>query len=229
MGNSFNLITEKYIGKPTNVGFEVYLDSAPKDWKQILQDTFLPFAISPYHDKDINDDGTPKKPHYHCIICWPGPTTAKRVLALIRDELHQPYPEDLLTVPGYYEYFWHKNNPEKYQYDPDLIESYNGFDPAKYDRMSESEKDRISCRIERFIDIYQITEYRTCCYLLRECHKHVEYNFLRHNSIHFKAYIQSFRNSHNNMDNEQVDHYEHVVLPKLAADILTDDLFSQGL
>lgn len=227
--SNFNLITETYSGKPTNIAFEVYLDSAPENWLQILRDTYLPLAISPLHDKDINDDGTPKKPHYHGIICWSGPTTPRRVLALIKDELHCPYPQDLLSVVGYYQYFWHKNNPEKYQYDPDLIQSFNGFDPAKFDKMSESEKDRIACRIERFIDIYRVIEYRTLCYLLRETNKHVEYNFVRHNSIHFKAYITSFRNSHSGMDSDAIDHYETVQLPKLAADILEDNLFAQGL
>lgn len=228
MPNGFNLITENYKGKPTNIAFEVFLDSAPYDWIERCKDTFLPFAISPLHDKDINDDGTLKKPHYHCILCWPGPTTSKRVLSFIRDELHQPYPQDLLSVVGYYEYFYHKNNPEKYQYDPDLIQTYNGFDPSKYDRMSESEKDRMSIRIERFIDIYRITEYRQACYLLRECNKHAEYNFLRHNSLHFKTYISSLRAFWSGCDSEKIN-YKEKENEKLVNDILEDDLFSQGL
>ena len=49
--------------------FLIYPESAPKDWKDILQQTFLPVAISPLHDKDLNADGEKKKPHYHIIVC----------------------------------------------------------------------------------------------------------------------------------------------------------------
>ena len=37
--------------------FVLYPESAPSDWKDILQSTGLVCAISPYHDKDINPDG----------------------------------------------------------------------------------------------------------------------------------------------------------------------------
>ena len=55
--------------------FVLYLESAPENWKEILQLKGIPFCISPYHDKDLNADYTPKKPHYHIILCFKGPTT----------------------------------------------------------------------------------------------------------------------------------------------------------
>lgn len=224
MGKSPFLITENYQGKPQNIAFEVYPESAPEDWIQIVADLYCPFAISPLHDKDVNENGELKKPHYHCILCWPGPTTPKKLLSIIRDTLHQPYPEDLGSVAGYYAYFTHRNNPEKYQYDPDLIQTFNGFDVTKYDKISETEKDRIAMRIEKFIDLYRITEYRDACFLLRECNKHQEYNFLRHNSIHFKTYITSLRSSWSGLDNAGVDFHENNIR-KLVSDIIEDGFF----
>ncbi len=53
----------------------VYPDSAPSNWRELVQETFLEAYISPLHDKDKNPDGTPKKPHYHVVLAWSGPTT----------------------------------------------------------------------------------------------------------------------------------------------------------
>ena len=52
MANPF-LITENFKGKPTNIFAEVYPDSAPEDWLEILRDLKIPFCVSPLHYKDI--------------------------------------------------------------------------------------------------------------------------------------------------------------------------------
>lgn len=113
--------------KKRNWSFLVYLDSCPDDWIDILQLKGLPFAISPLHDKDINPDGTPKKPHYHVILVFGAPTTFNNVKS-ITDELNQPIPIPLESVRGMYRYFTHKDNPEKYQYDEKYIRLFNAFD-----------------------------------------------------------------------------------------------------
>ena len=46
----------------------------------------------------------------------------------IMKELNQPIAIPLESVRGYYRYFTHKDNPEKFQYDDKKIELYNGFD-----------------------------------------------------------------------------------------------------
>ena len=46
-------------------GGVIYPESLPENWLEILQNSGLQIAISPLHDKDINPDGTIKKPHYH--------------------------------------------------------------------------------------------------------------------------------------------------------------------
>jgi hypothetical protein len=79
------------------------------------------------HDKDLNPTGEVKKPHYHIILCFPGPVTDKTVGDLMK-ELNSPIPIALESVRGYYRYFTHKDNPEKYQYNDTDIELFNGFD-----------------------------------------------------------------------------------------------------
>ena len=46
-----------------------YLDSSSiSDISESLNSHFIPAVISPLHCKDINDDGSPKKPHFHILI-----------------------------------------------------------------------------------------------------------------------------------------------------------------
>lgn len=113
--------------KKRNWAFVLYTESAPEDWKEILKLKGITFAVSPLHDKDINPTGESKKAHYHIILCYGSPTTYNNVKS-ITDELNQPIPIPLESVRGYYRYFTHLDNPEKYQYNPNEIELFNGFD-----------------------------------------------------------------------------------------------------
>lgn len=114
--------------KKRNWGAVIYPESAPKDWIEILTLKGLSFAVSPLHDKDINPTGEEKKAHYHIILCFPGPTTDKTVNDIIVKELGQPIAIPLESVRGYYRYFTHKDNPEKYQYKSNEIQLFNAFD-----------------------------------------------------------------------------------------------------
>lgn len=116
--------------KKRNWGAIIYPESAPIDWKEILKLKGITFAVSPLHDKDIDEGGNGKKlkkPHYHIIMSFTGPTTDKTVNDILK-ELNQPIAIPLESVRGYYRYFTHKDNAEKYQYNENEIELYNGFD-----------------------------------------------------------------------------------------------------
>ena len=112
--------------KKRNWAFVAYPESLPTDWKEQLQATGLQVAISPLHDRDVDPTGELKKPHYHVILCYAGPTSYNVVKGLT-DSLKGPIPQPLEQVRGYYRYFTHMDNPEKYQYSPDTIETINGF------------------------------------------------------------------------------------------------------
>lgn len=49
--------------------FETYPESSDiEQVKTALDSAGWDFEISPLHDKDVKEDGTPKKPHYHIIV-----------------------------------------------------------------------------------------------------------------------------------------------------------------
>lgn len=113
--------------KKRNWGAVIYPESAPEDWKDILTLKGISWACSPLHDKDVNPTGEKKKEHYHIILCFGSPTTFNNVKSIL-EELNCPIPIPLESVRGYYRYFIHKDNPEKYQYNEKEIETYNAFD-----------------------------------------------------------------------------------------------------
>lgn len=114
--------------KKRNWSFIAYPESLPKNWKDIIAQTGLPFAISPLHDKDLDKDGNIKKPHYHVILCYDGPTTYKNVCSLVCDQLGQPRPQVVESVRGYYHYFTHIDELDKATYNEEAIQTFNCFD-----------------------------------------------------------------------------------------------------
>lgn len=95
--------------------FMLYLDSAPDNWIDILNSLHTPVVISPFHDKDINPDGTPKKPHYHILLLFDGNKSYSQVYSFVK-KLNSPIPQLVENTKGMVRYFIHIDNPEKYQY-----------------------------------------------------------------------------------------------------------------
>lgn len=171
-----------------------YPESLPNNWQEILTNTGLEIAISPLHDKDINADGSEKKPHYHVILVYQNPTTFKNVQENICDVLHCPIPQPLESVKGYYRYLTHQDNPEKYQYNSNEIITLNGFDSSNYTNLSLNEITLYLNKITDFIEDLQITEYRDLILLLK---KDEELRFLLpialNKTIVLNAYIKSLK------------------------------------
>lgn len=144
--------------KKRNWGAVIYPESAPEDWKENLKLKGITFAVSPLHDKDITDEVSKecKKPHYHIIMCFANPTTADNINRILK-ELNQPIGIPLESVRGYYRYFTHKDNPEKYQYNESEIELYNGFDVC--DILNSSEVFQSLKEIQMLIIEHEILEY----------------------------------------------------------------------
>lgn len=137
----------------------LYPESLPKNWKDILQQTGLQCSISPLHDKDLNPDGEPKKPHYHVILCYQGPTSFNVVQKLTKDTLNGTIPQALEQVRGMYRYFTHKDNPEKAQYDEKDIKFINGFNIRDFVELTSSEITELKKKVMSLIREHNLDEY----------------------------------------------------------------------
>lgn len=178
--------------KKRNWAFILYLDSAPSNWRDILQETGCMFAISPYHDKDINADGSPKKPHYHIIVCYDGPTSYN-VIKRITDSVNATIPQPLEQIRGYYRYFTHKDNPEKYQYSESDISTINGFNINNYIELSYTEVSNILLQLQYLIRDKKFLEYSDLLDYLVDNDLKEFWDVARNHTLLLDKYISSRR------------------------------------
>ena len=178
--------------KKRNWAFVLYPESAPENWKDLLQETGLLVAISPLHDKDLNPTGELKKSHYHIILCFDGPTTYNNVKT-ITDRLNSPIPQPLEQIRGYYRYFTHMDNPEKYQYDDKDITTINGFDINNYIELSYTEVSKYLMQLQYLIREKHILEYADLLDLLADTDCKELWDVARNHTILLDRYISSRR------------------------------------
>ena len=93
--------------------FIVYPESAPDNWRELLDDTHLRWIESPLHDKDVNEDGEIKKAHWHILLSFDGPVTVKAVEKIV-DKFNCPDPRKVGSGKGLVRYMIHKDNPENF-------------------------------------------------------------------------------------------------------------------
>lgn len=147
-----------------NWNFILYPESAPENWREIIDETHIEWVESPLHDKDVNPDDEPKKSHYHVTLLFPSNKSYEQVKELT-DSLNSPIPIKCQSVKGSIRYMAHKDNPEKYQYNWSDIVCHGGADlaslcaPTATERL-QIQKDIIAyIREKDIIEFNQITDY----------------------------------------------------------------------
>lgn len=77
------------------------------------------------HDLDLNPDGlTFKEPHYHVIVCLRNARTFSSI-SKCSQGIQNIFVEPCINLASSFAYLTHKNDPDKFPYLPDLIESNN--------------------------------------------------------------------------------------------------------
>lgn len=110
-----------------NYATVVYKDSAPENWQEIISELKIPVFISPYHDKDVNPTGEPKKPHWHVLFLFDGKKSVSQVEEII-NKFGGVGVEIVESSRGYARYLCHLDNPEKVQYKVNDVKSFGGAD-----------------------------------------------------------------------------------------------------
>lgn len=171
----------------------VYPESIKENWKEILQQTGLQIGISPLHEKDINANGEQKKPHYHIMLCFNGPTTYKRV-EKITSEIGATIPKRVISPIGMVRYFTHKDNPEKAQYNEEDIKGINGFDYKEIDGLTASMEIEYKKQIINLIRNVKIKEYQELVDYTIDNKLTDMFKLVSQNTIFFNHYLTSKRN-----------------------------------
>lgn len=150
-------MSEKII-KGRDWAFMVYPESAPENWREILDETRMRWIESPLHDRDINPDGTPKKTHWHVMLSADGPITLKAINKII-EPLNTPAPQKVGSGRGMIRYFIHLDNPEKAQYSKDELVGHCGADVDSYFELTKTSKMAVMKDIVTFIYDNEIDNY----------------------------------------------------------------------
>ncbi len=174
--------------------FVLYPESAPEDWREKIRLSGLVAAVSPLHDKDINPTGEAKKPHYHILLVYSGPTTYNSV-AKFTASLNSTIPQALESVRGMYRYFSHKYNPEKYQYDEREITTINGFNIADLVELTKGEVNELKAQILQIVEDNNIEEYSALVRIFNTPDTRAEFDIVVNNTFFFNAYITSRRHA----------------------------------
>lgn len=136
----------------------VYPESAPENWKSILNDEHIKWICSPLHDLDVNPDGEVKKAHWHVILAFETMKSYSQIKELA-DKINAPIPQKVANIRGAVRYLVHLDNPEKYQYSTSQIEAYGGADIAEYFKATVTEKREILKEMVAYIRDNNVTEF----------------------------------------------------------------------
>lgn len=107
----------------------VYPDSVctPNNWIDILAEQHIQALISPLHDKDLDENGDPKKAHYHVMLMFEGCKTKKQAIEIF-DLIGGVGLEIVKSRRGMARYLCHLDTPHKYQYDINDVNVLGGAD-----------------------------------------------------------------------------------------------------
>lgn len=145
-------------GRARNFGTIVYVESAPSDWLDTLKDQHIPAFVSPYHDRDIDKDGNPKKPHYHVMIMFDGKKSVEQVRDLF-DLIGGVGCEIVGSMRGYARYLCHLDDqPEKALYNIDEVKQIAGADYADAIGLAVDRRTAI-CEMQEFCVANNIVEF----------------------------------------------------------------------
>ena len=169
--------------------FIAYPESIKKEWIQDLEESGIQFAISPLHDRDIDPTGETKKPHWHVMVQYTGPTTYNNVNKLC-ESIRATIPKKVESARGYYRYLVHADNPEKAQYEYKDIKCYNGFEID----LTETEEQMILRKICQIIKTTEIKEYKDLMDYFEDIGDMDFWRIASKKTIFINSYLGSYRN-----------------------------------
>lgn len=146
--------------------FVLYPESAPDHWRDMLDLMHIEWIESPLHDKDLNADGEPKKPHIHVLLMFGGVKSFDQVRE-ITEAINCPIPQKVHNAKALVRYMAHLDNPEKAQYNTCEIIGHGGADVAEMLRPTSSQKYTIIAEMQDFVDDNGIREFATLVHYSR--------------------------------------------------------------
>lgn len=152
-------MADKRNNRTRNWTIVIYDESAPKNWRLMLDERHIEWVESPLHDKDINADGSLKKPHRHILLMFGGVKSYEQVLDFVQF-LNCPIPQRCHNAKALVRYMAHLDNPDKVQYSVSDIKGHGGVDIAEMLRPTSSERYSLIKEMIAYIKDNEIVEFQ---------------------------------------------------------------------
>lgn len=153
---------EKSMGRGVRVRnwtMVLYPESAPSNWRQILDDLHIEWVEGPLHEFDVNADGEVKKAHWHVLLMFGGVKSYEQVLE-ISQGLNCPVPQKCHNAKSMVRYMAHMDNPDKHQYKVSDIVAHGGVDLSDLLKPSSSERYSIIRDMCEYVQVNGIMEFQ---------------------------------------------------------------------
>lgn len=159
------------------------------------------FAISPEHQPDEDDPDV----HWHVVYKHPNTVRASTVHQIVDDIAYNKFVLCLHHPNIYQRYLIHLDNPEKQQFTDGVkaITLVGGFPLDLMPELTQAQKYEIQKELESFVTEFNIREYASLVDYTRDNCALEYYIFLTTHTFHFKAYLDSKRNSEKEMERLQ--------------------------
>lgn len=136
----------------------LYPDSAPENWRSIIDEHHIEWVESPLHQFDTDPTGVVKKAHWHVLLMFGGVKSYDQVVEFCKP-LNCPIPQRCHNAKAMVRYFAHLDNPDKYQYSINDILPHGGVEIADLLRPSSSERYTIIKEMCEYIGDNNVTEF----------------------------------------------------------------------
>ena len=136
----------------------VYPESAPADWRDILENEHIEWIESPLHNQDKNPTGELKKDHWHIVLLFDGNKSFEQIKE-ITDKINSPIPNSVNSVRSMVRYLAHLDNPEKAQYPVSEIIAHGGTDLKELLKPTASSRYESIAEMVEYIQENEITEF----------------------------------------------------------------------
>ena len=167
-----------------------YPDSAPPDWREIIDALHTPWVESPLHDMDSDEQGELKKAHWHLLLLFAGKKSFAQVQA-IADSINAARPEPCLSTRGTVRYFAHLDNPEKHQYDINGIVGHGGADLEDFLKSTTAEKHKLIGEILDHVIAEGVTHFVDLLAYAKQHRRHDWYPVICSNTIVIREIVKS--------------------------------------
>lgn len=162
----------------------LYPESAPGNWREVIEELHIEWVESPLHEFDSNADGELKKAHWHLLLMFGGVKSFEQVCEVLKP-LNCPSPQRCHNAKAMIRYMAHLDNPDKYQYSVGDIKAHGGVDLAELLRPSSSERYSILRDMCDYIRNNGVTEFSDFVYYAMTEHYDDWFPFLADNSAYF--------------------------------------------